>query len=128
MDFGTKLERLLDERDLTQRQVSSDLHIAPTTLNGYIKGHREPDYGTLIRIAEYFEVSIDYLLGVTKVRKHPEHPLSMREGDLVGTYRSLQPEKQDLLIEQAHLFQKYDLRQKERIKKKQKQKSQTGVK
>lgn len=118
MKFGVRLEHLLEERELTQRQVSDDLHIAATTLNGYIKGNREPDYGTLIRIAEYFDVSIDYLLGVTNIRKSTEEPLDVREGDLVGIYRSLQPEKQDLLLEQAHLYHKYDLRQKERKKRK----------
>ena len=118
MEFGMRLERLLEEKELTQRQASKDLHIAATTLNGYIKGNREPDYGTLIRIAKYFNVSIDYLLGVSNVRRSIEEPLDVREGDLVGIYRSLQPEKQDLLLEQAHLYHKYDLKQKKRKKRK----------
>lgn len=118
MEFGKRLEQLLEERELTQRQVSNDLHIAATTLNGYVKGNREPDYGTLVRIAEYFEVSTDYLLGVTNIRKGSEQPLDVREGDLVGIYRSLQPEKQDLLIEQAHLYHRYDLKKKEHQKRK----------
>lgn len=111
MNFGKRLENLLEERELTQRQVSSDLHIAATTLNGYVKGKREPDYGTLVRIAEYFDVSTDYLLGVTNVRKGSEALLDVREGDLVGIYRNLQPEKQNLLIDQARLYRKYDLKQ-----------------
>ncbi len=126
MNFGERLEYLIEERELTQRQVSNDLHIAPTTLNGYIKGNREPDYGTLIRIAEYFEVTIDYLLGVANVRRYADDPMDVREGDLVGIYRSLQPEKQNLLIDQAHLFYKYDMKQKER-KKKNSQRTENGV-
>lgn len=110
MKFGERLEYLIEEREVTQRQVSDDLHIAPTTLNGYIKGNREPDYGTLIRIAAYFDVTTDYLLGVTNVRRYAEGPLDVREGDLVGIYRSLRPENQDLLIDQAHLFYKHDMK------------------
>jgi len=116
MKFGERLENLLDEYDLTQKQLSTELHIAPTTLNGYVKSNREPDYSTLIRLAEYFDVSIDYLLGVTNIKKYPEEALSVKEGDLVGTYRCLEPEKQELLLEQAHLFYKYDLKNKDRHK------------
>lgn len=118
MKFGDRLENLLDEYELTQKQLSAELHIAPTTLNGYIKNNREPDYGTLIRLANYFKVSTDYLLGLSNIKKYPESSLSVKEGDLVGTYRCLRPEKQNLLLDQAHLYQKYDLKYKEHIEKK----------
>lgn len=117
MSLGDRLENLLEERELTQRQLAVDLHMAPSTLNGYIKGHRQPDHGTIIRMAEYFGVSTDYLLGVTKSRKHTEEVLDVREGDLVGIYRSLQPEHKDLLLEQAQLYQRYDAMEKEQKKK-----------
>lgn len=114
MTFGERLRYLIEEQALTQRQVAADLHIAPSTLSGYIIGEREPDYRTLIGIAEYFEVTVDYLLGVTNIRRYTESILDVREGSLVGLYRSLQPEKQDLLIEQAHLYHRYDLKQKKK--------------
>lgn len=116
MDLCSRLERLLEERELTQRKVAEDLHIARSTMNGYVKGKRQPDYETLIQIARYFDVSVDYLLGVTNIRKNAEGSLSMKEGDLVGIYRSLQADKQDLLLEQALLFKKHDLRQQSRRK------------
>lgn len=116
MEFSKRLENLLQERGLTQKQVSKDLHIAPTTFNGYIKGNREPDYSILVKLADYFEVSTDFLLGVTNIRKYAEKSLDVREGDLVGTYRCLHPEKQELLLEQAHLYRKYELKQKEKQK------------
>lgn len=117
MEFCKRLISLLEEREMTQRELSADLHIASTTLNGYIKGNREPDYGTLVDLAKYFEVSTDYLLGMTNVRKNSDGDLDVREGDLVGLYRSLQPEKQDLLIEQAHLYHRFELKKKDRKKK-----------
>lgn len=116
MIFGERLRYLIEGQALTQRQVANDLHIAPSTLSGYIIGEREPDYGTLIGIAEYFEVTVDYLLGATNTKKNTEDILDVREDDLVRIYRSLQPEKQDLLIEQAHLYHKYDLKKKKSIK------------
>lgn len=108
MYFGRRLEQLIKEKELTRVQVCQDLHIATSTLSGYIIGTRQPDYDILIRIADYFHVSTDYLLGITNVRKYPEEILDIREGDLVGIYRSLQPKEQDMLMEQARLFYKYD--------------------
>ena len=112
MGIGERLESLLDDWDLTQKQLAHDLHIEASTLNGYIKGKRCPDYDTLIRMAEYFDVSTDYLLGVTNTRKRPDEPVNVRESELVGIYRDMMPENQDLLYEQAHFFHKRDMKQK----------------
>ncbi len=112
MGIGDRLESLLEDWDLTQKKLARDLHIEASTLNGYIKGKRCPDYDTLIRMAEYFEVSTDYLLGVTSIRKRSEEPINVCEGELIGIYRDMLPENQDLLMDQAHHFYKRDLKQK----------------
>ena len=69
MELSRRLENLLEEHNLTQRQLSNELHIAPSTLNGYLRRNREPDFATLIKLAKYFKVSTDYLLGVTEIRR-----------------------------------------------------------
>ena len=56
MKFSTRLENLLEERNLTQKFLSSELNIAPSTLNGYLRRNREPDFETLIKLAEFFSV------------------------------------------------------------------------
>lgn len=111
MKFSTRLENLLEERNLTQRQLSQELHIAPSTLNGYLRRDREPDFDTLIRLAKYFQVSTDYLLGVTDIRRPhyaPEY-YDDKEGELLETYRSLGPQEQNYLIKQAHIYHQHDL-------------------
>ncbi len=111
MKFSTRLENLLEERNLTQRQIAKELHIAPSTLNGYLRRGREPDYDTLISLAEYFQVSTDYLLGVTDIRR-PYYTLESyndKEGELLETYRSLGPQEQNYLIKQAHIYNQQDL-------------------
>ncbi len=116
MDFGERLTGLWKESGLKQYQLAKELHIVPSTLSGYINGGRVPDYKIIEHIADYFGVSTAYLLGETNVRKSSEEPMSVREGELMGLYRSLQPDKQELLIEQAHLYYKYDRKEKERKK------------
>lgn len=111
MKFGDRLENLLEERNLSQKQFSTELHIATSTLNGYLRRNREPDFHTLIKIANYFQVSTDYLLGVTNLRCPAAtiHEYTPEEGDLIGTYRSLGPQEQSYLVKQAHMYAHQDL-------------------
>lgn len=67
--FGTRLQTLRKERKLRQEDMAKQLGIARTTYAMYEQGNREPDYNTLIKLATFFEVSIDYLLGTTEIRQ-----------------------------------------------------------
>ncbi|MCU7679061.1 helix-turn-helix domain-containing protein [Bacillus thuringiensis] len=67
--FGTRLHTLRKERKLRQEDMAKQLGIARTTYAMYEQGNREPDYNTLIKLAAFFEVSIDYLLGTTEIRQ-----------------------------------------------------------
>ncbi|WP_166695562.1 helix-turn-helix domain-containing protein [Bacillus cereus] len=67
--FGTRLHTLRKERKLRQEDMAKQLGIARTTYAMYEQGNREPDYNTLIKLATFFEVSIDYLLGTTEIKQ-----------------------------------------------------------
>jgi len=62
MKFGDILRDLLEQHDITQKQLAKDLNIAPSTLGNYIQNLREPDFELLKKVAAYFQVSTDYLL------------------------------------------------------------------
>lgn len=111
MKFSKRLENLLEEQNLTQKKLSTELHIAPSTLNGYLRKGREPDYGTLIKISQYFKVSTDYILGITNIRNPYIHGecYDDKEEDLLGTYRKLKPKERDYLIKQAHIYHHQNL-------------------
>ena len=111
MEFSRRLENLLEENNLTQRRLSKELHIAPSTQNGYLRRNREPDFATLIKLARYFKVSIDYLLGVTNTRRPyaAGNCYDDSEEDLLDTFRSLGPQEQNYLIKQAHIYCHRDL-------------------
>ena len=57
-----RLEYLRKKRNITQLKLALDLNVNQNTISRYETGAREADYATLIRIANYFNVSIDYLL------------------------------------------------------------------
>lgn len=104
MDFNVRLKELLEEKNLTQKQLAFDLHIASSTVNGYLKDYREPDFGMLVRLAQYFDVSADYLLGLSEEKKPAPSSLDAAETRLIHLYRSLIPERKELLIEQANFY------------------------
>ena len=68
-DFPRIITFLRKERGLSQKQVATDLEISQALLSHYEKGIRECGLDFLIKMAEYYEVSCDYLLGRTVQRK-----------------------------------------------------------
>lgn len=62
------LKPLRLEKGLSQLAMAHELHMPQSTYQQYEAGITEPRYATLIRIADYFDVSIDYLIGRTNVR------------------------------------------------------------
>lgn len=60
---GKKLAELREKRGLTQRMLAHRTGITRAAISHYEKGRREPDFATLIILADYFNVSVDYLLG-----------------------------------------------------------------
>lgn len=58
-----RIKQLRMERGITQAELAEILNISPRAVGYYENEEREPDYDTLTKIAEYFDVSIDYLLG-----------------------------------------------------------------
>jgi transcriptional regulator with XRE-family HTH domain len=65
MNIGNRIAFLRDQRGLTQEELSSSLGISRAALSHYEKNRREPDTETLGKIADLFEVSLDYLVGRT---------------------------------------------------------------
>ena len=57
-----KLRELRKEKGISQLKLAMDLSMNQNTISRYETGEREADYKTLIKIADYFNVSIDYLL------------------------------------------------------------------
>lgn len=57
-----RLKELRKTRGISQLKLAMDLGLTQNSVSRYESGSREADYKTLIALAEYFNVSIDYLL------------------------------------------------------------------
>ena len=60
-----RLKELRKEKKISQLKVAVDLNMNQNTICRYENMEREADYETLIKFADYFDVSLDYLLGRT---------------------------------------------------------------
>lgn len=62
---GDKIALLREKRGLTQEDLANKIGISRASLSHYEKNRREPDYTTMTKLADFFHVSVDYLLGRT---------------------------------------------------------------
>ncbi len=65
INIGNKLKELRKNENLTQKQLADKLEIGRVNYTRYETNATRPDYETLIKFADYFDVSLDYLLGRT---------------------------------------------------------------
>ena len=61
------LKKLREEKGLTQSELGKELGISPSTVGMYEQGRRKPDFETLEKIADIFNVDMNFLIGNTKV-------------------------------------------------------------
>lgn len=60
-----RIKELRKSKHISQQKMAMDLNTNQNTISRYETGIREPGIAELIRIADYFDVSIDYLVGRT---------------------------------------------------------------
>ena len=71
LSFSDIIDDLVEEKKkdgLTEGQIAKELGIQPPTLTAYKNGDRFPNFGNIMRIADYFGVSLDYLAGRSEYR------------------------------------------------------------
>lgn len=62
-EFGIRLEDLRTERGLTREEMANMLNISYSAYTNYENAKREPNFETIVKLADFFQVSVDYLLG-----------------------------------------------------------------
>lgn len=71
-EVGKTIAQLRMEKGLRQKDLSNILSLSPSSISNYETGAYWPDLSTLCEIADYFNVTTDYLLGRTDYRCSPE--------------------------------------------------------
>ncbi len=81
--FGIKLRKLRKEREMTQQQLADKLDITKATVSAYETDAKYPSIEVLIKIAKTFEVSTDYLLGLSETNDFQNSQLTDEQNILI---------------------------------------------
>ena len=84
VNMGKKLKSLRTEKKLTQKQIADRIGLAISAVSSYESGTRYPSYDVLIKLAQIFHVSTDYLLGISDKRNIDVTGLDDNEIELIS--------------------------------------------
>ena len=63
IDFATQLKAIRKNKGITQKQLAAAIGASERGIQQYELGERKPAFDVLIALADYFDVSLDYLVG-----------------------------------------------------------------
>ncbi len=92
--FAERLKLLRSEKKITQLQLANIIKVAPSTIGMYERGSREPNIETIKTIANLFNVSSDYLIGLTDIREKTETILNNKKNEFFTNYISSEAKKE----------------------------------
>lgn len=110
--FGKRLAELRNNKGISQYELAARMKLSRGQLANYEQGTREPDFNTLIALADFFEVSLDSFLGRNRTtNEFNEEPANVA---YFGEKKeNLTEEESNFLKESLHLLRSYELRLKE---------------
>lgn len=118
MKLAKRIKKLRSEKGITQQQLADKIGVSRATVAGYESRGKEPPYDTLQKIANYFNVSTDYLLGNTE-EKSPADKIKKAltdDPELSDAWEKIsQREDLQLLFKQTKDMDKSSIRQVIRI-------------
>jgi len=103
--LGQRLKSLRIERELKQIDLANMLGISRTTYTQYETEKSEPDLETLTKLANFFNVSVDYLLGRTNIRSINE---TITDNDsMTGSHEHVDEEWTEEELEEIETFKEF---------------------
>lgn len=105
------LRMLRDDKKVSQQTLADAIGVTQPSINKYENHNIEPDIETLRRMADYFETSVDFIIGHTDIRRkiEPTQPFDLNEAEaeVVQQYRALsQPERECIKLMLKTLLEK----------------------
>ena len=101
--FGNILEELRKDRKMTQKELSEAIYVTTGTISNYENDRYLPDIEKLIMLADYFNVTIDYLLGRASYNLNPdtfEKPIDTTTtiGSFLKDFIALSANRQSIIL------------------------------
>jgi len=112
MEIGKRLIYLRKERQLSQEELARQLNLSRGAIAMWETDKRKPDLDMLIHLADFFNVSIDYIMCRVDEDTISNSPSTFAEHEqkLLDTFRQLNPDNQDIIIGEIKKLLKEQLR------------------
>ncbi len=96
------LRALRENAGISQKQLADAIGVSQQSINKYENHNIEPDIETMIRIADYFDTSVDYLIGHSNVRRKIENTtkceLNKQEFSVIEQFRLLSAKQKNCIL------------------------------
>ena len=93
------------QEGITQKKLAENLHISAGNFCDWEKGRSEPDIQKMILLADYFDVSLDVLVGRERIfQNNSDFPIDKNRCKLLEIYKKLSPDKQKKLVDFLETF------------------------
>ena len=108
MEFGERLRALREEKNVTRDAIARKLNVSYSAVSKYETNVRFPDKGALIDLADFFDVSLDYLLCRSDINETAEKILNKyKEQFLVRSPQNAYSADEDLSPEAIEEIEKF---------------------
>lgn len=102
--FTKRLNLLMSERGMCRADLFKQTHIPETTISGWYNSQKKPNLDSLMLLADYFNCSIDYLVGRENEVGVIELNLSPIENSLLTAFRKLPVKEQNRFVGVVEAF------------------------
>ena len=108
--LNERIKKLREEENISQTELAKEIGIAKNTLCQYEKNRANPSLEIILQIADYFNVSVDYLLGRADdfgnivVQSSATDSLSGEEREVVDTFRKIPDNIKGVALDTLHSF------------------------
>ncbi|MBB6669074.1 helix-turn-helix domain-containing protein [Cohnella nanjingensis] len=101
MNMGERLRELRLERGISQEEVARHIGITRSAYSHYEINNRQPVYETLIKLSDFFDVSLDYIIGGNPP-KHREAAASAQDSEILRLIKDMNHEQRKQSIGLLH--------------------------
>lgn len=101
-----RIRELRKKCGITMKELGEKIGVAESTVSQYETGKRQPDYETLLKLGEYFGVTVDYLLGAEKAPTK-EGERSVSDDDIKFALFGGDGEITDAMFEEVRQFAEF---------------------
>ena len=102
--FGKRLKQLRENANITQEELGKKVNLVKSNISMYEKGKRTPSVEILEQMSNIFDVSIDYLLGKTEIKKYNTPFNSNTEKKLFEKIKKMSEEQKKKILDVINIF------------------------